>query len=212
MKTLLAVIALVVATSPAYAQSNNNTIGVRGFVTFGSVTFSAEDSFDAVLGSPSGPIFGGGGQVLLPWGLFVQVAASRFSADGERAFIGPAPEREVFRLGIPLEVTVTPLEVSGGWRLRRWDRVVPYGGGGFSSYRYKETSDFAESGDDIDDRFSGFHVLGGVEYLALPWMAVGGEVAWSSIADALAQGGVSAAFNEDNLGGTTLRLKISFGR
>jgi hypothetical protein len=130
----------------------------------------------------------------------------------------------VFRLGIPLEVTITPIEITGGWRYRRCPRtskprvggcrptIVPYGGGGYSSYRYQETSDFADADEDVDERFGGFHVVGGVEYLPLGWMAVGGEVAWSSIADALGEGGVSAAFDENNLGGTTIRLKISIGR
>jgi hypothetical protein len=66
--------------------------------------------------------------------------------------------------------------------------------------------------DDVDERFSGFHLLGGVEYRAMPWLAVGGELAWSSIADALGEGGVSAAFNETDLGGLTMRLKVSIGR
>jgi opacity protein-like surface antigen len=140
----------------------------------------------------------------------VEVAAAQFRADGERAFVGP--NDEVFKLGIPVEITVTPIEITGGWRWRRWNRLVPYGGGGFSSYRYRETSDFADPDEDVDERFNGFHVLGGAEYRALDWLAVGGEVAWSSIPDAIGNAGVSAVFNEDNLGGTSLRLKISVGR
>ena len=50
------------------------------------------------------------------------------------------------------------------------------------------------------------------EYRALPWLAIGGEVAWSSVPDALGAGGVSAVFGEDNLGGTTIRIKATFGR
>jgi opacity protein-like surface antigen len=209
MRRVITVLVLTLSAVPAYAQSDN-PVGVRGFATFGNITFQAEESFDAIFETPSGPIFGGGGQVLLPWGIYVEVAASQFKRDGERAFVGP--DQEVFRLGIPLEVTITPLEVTGGWRFRKWERFVPYGGGGYSSYRYKETSDFADPDENVDERFSGFHVVGGAEYLPFRWIAIGGEVAWSSIADALGQGGVSAAFNEDNLGGTTVRLKISVGR
>ena len=197
-----------VTTSSAWAQTNK--IGVRGFATFGNVTFTAQDSFDAVLGRTSAPIFGGGGQVLLPWGIFVEVRAGQIKQDGERVFVGP--NDEVFRLGIPVEITIIPVEVSGGWRFRKWSRIVPYGGAGYSQYRYKETSGFADEGENVDDRFTGFHVVGGAEYLPLRWLAVGGEVSWASIPDALGQGGVSAAFNEDNLGGTTVRLKISVGR
>jgi hypothetical protein len=205
----------------ASAQRPGQTIGVRGFATFGGFSAQAKNSFEAIFGSSGGPVFGGGAQVLLPYGLYVELSASRFKRTGERVFVGPGDE--VFPLGIPLEVTLTPLEITGGWRYFHCPRttrartgvcrprVIPYAGGGFSSYRYEETSDFAGAEEDIAERFNGFHVVGGAEYLALPWLAVGGEIAWSTVADAL-QGGVAAAFDEDNLGGTTFRVKVSIGR
>ena len=202
--------------APADAQPTTsgprarNEIGVRGFATLGNITFQAQDSFDAILDRHAGPIFGGGAQVLLTRNIFIEVAASRFTQGGERVFV--TADGEVFRLGIPVDITITPLEITGGWRFRAWPRVVPYGGVGYSSYAYRETSDFAGSDEDVDERFGGFHVMGGLEYQALGWLAVGGEIAWASVADALGKGGVSAAFGEGNLGGTTLRVKISVGR
>jgi opacity protein-like surface antigen len=207
----LLTVLLLVAT-PAAAQSSDDGIGVRGFASVGNISFTARESFDAVLDTSSGPIVGGGAQVLLPWGLYVEVSAARFRREGERAFVGPAPNHEVFKLGIPLEVTITPLDVTGGWRWRRWDRIVPYGGVGFSSYRYQETSDFADPDENVDERYSGFHVVAGAEYALLRWLAVGGELSWSSIPNAIGEAGVSQVFNEDNLGGRTIRLKISVGR
>ena len=210
------------ARTSAAAQSPPERIGVRGFVTFGSFSAQAQESFDTIFGTQSGFVFGGGAQVLLPRGFYVEGSASRFHQSGERAFVGP--NGDVFRLGIPLDMTLTPLEITGGWRYRHCPRpartraavcrprVIPYAGGGFSSYRYEETSEFAEADDDVDDRFNGFHLVGGAEYVALPWLAIGGELAWSSVPDALGEGGVSAAFDEDNLGGTTFRVKISVGR
>jgi hypothetical protein len=221
-------------------QPRENPIGVRGFAHVGNLTFTARETFDTIFGSPGGVVFGGGAHVLLPWGLYAEVGASRFSrSDGERVFVGPGDE--VFRLGIPVEVTITPIEITGGWRYRPRQRVGPrppagkpapprtttpaanaprgplarwavYGGGGFTSVSYREISEFAGAGDNVDERFSGFHVLGGAEYLPLRWLAVGGEVLWSSVPDALGQGGVSSAFGDDNLGGTTLRVKVSIGR
>lgn len=201
---------LLAGTSTADAQRPGD-IGVRGFGMAGNMTFTAKDSFDAVLDRSSGPIFGGGGQVLLPWNLYVEIGAWRFRQEGERVFVGP--NDEVFKLGIPLEITITPLEVTGGYRFRMLSqRFTPYAGVGYSSYRYKETSEFADSDENVDEKFAGFHVQAGAEYHVLRWLAVGGEVGWSSIADAVGQGGVSAHFNEDDLGGTSLRLKISVGR
>lgn len=185
--------------------------GVRGFGLFGVNYFAASDTFEAVLGSRSGGILGGGVQVAFPIGLYAEVGAWRFSKDGERVFVGP--DDDVFPLGIPTTVKVTPLELTGGWRFARLSRhVVPYAGAGVNWYRYEETADFADAGDDVDERFTGYHLVGGVEVHLLRWLHASGEVAWSRVPDALGTGGASAAFDEDDLGGTSLRVKILVGR
>jgi hypothetical protein len=147
----------------------------------------------------------------LPWGgLFFSVGASRFSAEGERVLV---LDGQVYPLGIPLTVKVTPVEVTGGWQFRGLSRrFVPYVGGGFSSYAYQESSSFAAAGEDTDERFSGYHVLGGAEVKLASWLGVGGEFTWTTVPDALGAGGVSEAFDETDLGGTSLRLKITIGR
>jgi hypothetical protein len=204
------VLLLALTAAPVEAQRPRTTIGVRGFATLGHITFQAQESFDTILDRHSGPVIGGGAQVLLPRDVFVEVAASRFAQQGERAFVTAAGD--VFRLGIPVDVTITPLEITGGWRWRKWPRVIPYGGVGYSSYAYRETSGFAGVDDDVEERFGGFHFIGGAEFQPLRWLALGGEIVWASVPDALGAGGASAVFNEDNLGGTTLRMKISIGR
>jgi hypothetical protein len=245
-RSLLLVVLMAAVSLPAQAQTKpappppqpgapqkpaKPTTLARAAQPFGGVMFQAKDSFDAVLGSNTGPSFGGGGQVLLPWGLYAEAAAWRFTNDGERVFVGP--NQEVFPLGIPLEVTLTPLEITGGWRYRHCPapprnpktpparvaamrpcapRLIPYVGGGLSSYKYAETSQFSTSDEDVNARFNGFHLLGGAEYRVHRWVGVSGEVAWSSVKDALGAGGVSAAFDENNLGGATFRMKISVGR
>jgi hypothetical protein len=186
-------------------------IDIKGYGLVGGMSFAASESFDAVLDTSSGVIFGGGAEVGLPWGgLYFGVGAWRFSEEGERVFVSGS---EVFRLGIPVTIEVTPIEVTGGWRFKNVSpRFVPYVGGGWSSYAYKETSDFAEAGDDVDDRFSGFHILGGAEFKLTRWLGVGGELAWTTVPDALGTGGASRAFDETDLGGVSYRLKISVGR
>jgi hypothetical protein len=197
---------------PARAQ-NRRDVGVRGFGMFGNITFTAKESFEAVLDKSAGPIFGGGGQVLLPWGMYVEAGAWRFAQSGERVFIGPGGE--VFKLGIPVDIKVTPFELTGGFRFAQITRkrnVVPFVGIGYSRYRYEEISDFANPSENVNESFTGLHVTGGVEYLVKRWLAVGGEVSWSTVADAIGQSGVSEYFGEDNLGGTSFRLKVSVGR
>jgi hypothetical protein len=203
---------------------------VRGFGTVGGVIFQAQESFDAVLGAHDGITFGGGGQVLLPFGFYAEAALWHFTRDGERAFV--AADGTVFPLGIPLTVSITPIELTGGWRYRHCPApprkpgapppraaarpcaptLIPYAGAGLSSFRYSETSEFADGSEDVDDRVNGFHVLGGADYRVTRWVAVSGEVVWSSVPDALGEGGVSEFFAEDNLGGTAFRLKIIIGR
>jgi hypothetical protein len=203
------VLVLAVAGVPAAAQSRE--ISVAGFALLGSMQFAANKSFDAVLETSRLTLAGGGAEVRLPWaGLFVEAGAWRARHDGSRVFVSGG---EVFRLGIPVTVTVTPFELTGGARLRRRVlHVTPYGGVGWSSYGYSETSSFAGTGEDVHDRFPGFHLLGGATYDATPWLGIGGEVAWTAVRGALGRGGASAGFGETDLGGTSVRLKIRVGR
>jgi opacity protein-like surface antigen len=224
MRLVSLVVAMVFAgTVHAFAQAKPQprrqppplpppTLEIGGYGMVGLMNFSAADSFDVILGRPSGVIFGGGARVNLPLGgLFVDVGAWRFRGEGERAFVFGGEE---FDLGIPVEISITPFELSAGWqfRMRSAPKLRPYVGGGFSSYAYKETSEFATGNENVDDRFSGFHVLGGAEYRVSRLVALAGEATWTTVPDALGEGGVSAAFDETDLGGTSVRFKIIFGR
>lgn len=191
-------------------------IEIGGYAMAGLMTFTAADSFDVILGQPSGPIFGGGGRIGLPLrtrfgGLFVDVGAWRFRGEGERVFVFGGEE---FGLNIPLEITITPLELSAGWqfRFRRALRLRPYVAGGYSSYGYQETSPVNTPDEDVDDRFGGYHLYGGAEYKIMRWLGVAGEVNWTTIPDAIGVGGVSAEFDEHDLGGTSFRFKVTIGR
>jgi len=194
--------------SGADAQS----LEVHGFVDVGAMRFSASDAFEAVLGSPVGVVCGGGGGVVLPQQIFIDVRASRFKKDGQRVVVN---EGEVFPLGITNTVTITPLEVSAGYRFGRpADTVHPYAGGGISWYHYQETDEFAMSGDSVDETYNGFHLLGGAEWRVSKWLGIAGEAAWARVPNALGQnpGTVGAAFDETDLGGVTFRARVVIGR
>jgi opacity protein-like surface antigen len=118
----------------------------------------------------------------------------------------------VFPLGIPLKVTMTPLDVVAGWRSAPAGRIVTYGGAGFTSMAYTETSDFADTGENVDERYKGWVVLGGVEVRAAAWVHVRGEVRYRQVPNVLGSGGVSAAYDETKLGGVGVALKVAFGR
>jgi len=215
---VLAIIATVAMALPAGAQTTvrrsapSRSIEIGGYAMVGNFTFAASDSFDAILGTRSGTILGGGATVGLPWGgLFMDVGAWQYAAEGERVLV---LDGQVYPLGIPVDVKVVPLEISAGWkfRFRRLPKLIPYAAPGYTSMGYKETSSFAGRGEDVDERFGGYHLRGGAEFKLTRWLGVAGEVAWTTIPDALGEGGVSKAFNEDNLGGTSLRARITVGR
>jgi opacity protein-like surface antigen len=192
------------SAQPAFAQ-------IRGFADVGSTTFAASESFETILGTASGVVFGGGVEAVLPFGLFANVRASQFKKDGERVFLFNG---ERFGLGIPTTVTVTPIEVTGGYRFNRGQRIVPYGGGGIGQHRYEETSDFADDDENVKESFTGYHLLGGVEVRVMRWIAAAGELQWTTVPDALGQdpNGVSSEFDETDLGGVTFRVKVVIGR
>ncbi len=185
---------------------------VQGFGLAGVTFFTAKETFDAILETTSGPMLGGGVRVVVPGGPYLEVGAWRFRQDGERAFVGVGGD--VFRLGIPATVTITPLEVTAGWRFRGLlgRRVTPHLGAGFTSLRYEETAEFAADDENVNERFSGYHLTGGVEWRLHRWVALSGDVMWTAIPDAIGGAGVSQVFEEDDLGGTSLRVRIVLGR
>ena len=203
-------------TKPRAAPPPSRSVQIGGYVMAGLMNFTAADSFDVIFGRPSGPIFGGGGRIGLPWrtrfgGLFVDAGAWRFHDEGERVFVFGGEE---FELNIPLEITITPLELSGGWQftVRRLPRLRPYVAAGYSSLGYRETSPFNTPAEDVDDRFSGYHAYVGAEYRITRWLGLAGEANWTTIPDAIGTSGVSAEFEETDLGGTSVRFKVTIGR
>jgi hypothetical protein len=199
-------------TKPRPAAQRSRSVQISGYAMAGRINLTAIDSFDAITGKVGGPIFGGGVRVGLPFGgLFVDVGAWRYQTEGERVFVSNGT---VYPLNIPVEIAMTPIELSAGWqfRFRRLPKFTPYLAAGLTSMRYTETSGFADAADNMGESFNGYHVNGGAEYRIARWVGIAGEVAWTTVPDSIGEGGASAAFNETDLGGTTLRFKITIGR
>lgn len=201
-------VATMLLAPPAAAQTE---FMFRGFGDVGSTTFAAEKSFNAVLGSETGRVFGGGVEAVLPQRVFVNVRASRFREVGQRVFLFNG---EQFDLGIPTTITVTPVELTGGYRFDFGRRLVPYGGAGLGWHRYEETSRFADASENVNERFTGYHVVGGAEVRLVRWIGAAAEVQWATVPDALGDdpNSVSHEFDESDLGGVTFRFKVVVGR
>ena len=204
----------ILAASPrdASAQAASTPPSIEGYATFGNINFTAAESFETITGSSSGPLVGGGIRIGLGLGgLFFDVGAWRYRAEGERVFVY---NDEVFPLGIPVDISVTPIEISGGWkfRLRRLPKLIPYAAAGLTSMQYQETSDFAITGENVHAIYPGYHVTGGAEYKVRRWLGVAGEASWTTVPDAIGESGVAQRFSDSDLGGTTLRLKVTIGQ
>ncbi len=192
--------------APVSAQS----LSVRGVGSVGLEAMSASESFDAVAGTSSLGQFGGGVQAVNLWrSLFVEATVERSRVDGERVFVS---DGTVFPLGIPLEVTMTPVDIVAGWRFRGLGRVTPYGGGGFTSVTYREESPFGDDDGEESERGNGFVLLGGVEVPVWRWIHVRGELRFRNVSNVLGAGGVSAEFDETSIGGFTYGVKVAVGK
>ena len=182
------------------------SISLRAFGIADFDNMAAKQSFEAVLGTSKLKAFGGGVEVDIWKHLFVRVAGTRARATGSRVFVSGG---EVFPLGIPLTVTMTPIEAGGGWRFEtRSGRLTPYAGVSYLSMGYSEVSDFAEAGDNTNERFKGQAVFGGAELRIWKWFVAAGEAQYRRVPKALGAGGVSKDFNETDLGGVTARVTI----
>ena len=204
MKHVALVLLVLMTPVPAHAQ-----VAVRAFADAGFTTFTATQSFKAVLGTPSGFVYGGGLEVT-DSRYFVAVSAQRFSHKGHRVFVF---QDQVFPLNVNDTVSVTPLDLTVGYRLR-FRRVVPYVGGGIGWYRYQERSEPATAAEDIRQTSTGYHLLAGAEVPLHRWLGVGVDAQWATVPNALggSSTGVAQAYGEHDLGGFTVRTKIVVGR
>jgi opacity protein-like surface antigen len=186
-------------------------LSLRGFGDIGITRFTAADTFKATLGSSTGTFAGGGVEIVLPQRWFVNFRVSRFQKTGERVFVDGD---DVFPLGIEMTVGLRPVEISGGYRFMPRGNLIPFAGGGVGWHRYSEKSDFAQPGEDVEETFTGYHALGGVEYRISRWFGIAGEAQWTTIGDALGTEttGASEAYGESNLGGLGFRVRFVVGR
>jgi opacity protein-like surface antigen len=218
MKRLAIAILLTLATAlpvagqvrgPLGGDSDPPGVSFRPFFLASAAQPAARQTFEAVFDQPLQRFWGGGVQVAFGGGLYVEVGASRFEQSGQRAFVF---DGQAFKLGIPLTARITPLEFSAGYRFRTSQRIIPYGGAGIARYAYVETSEFADSGENVDATHNGWLVLGGVELRAHRWVGVGVDVQYTQVTGILGSAGISKEFGEDNLGGTAVRVKVLVGR
>jgi opacity protein-like surface antigen len=203
---LLSAAILAGTSSLASAQA----IGASVYATYGTTSLTASNTFETAAGTSRRSAPGIGGTVTGLWrGLFVDVAFTQYKLDAQRVFID---QGTVFPLGIPVRITMRPFDLVGGWRYGSRNRVSPYGGAGLVFFQYREDSDFATAGDDVDERKTGLVVLAGADVRVMRFVKVGGEFRYRAVDGILGLGGVSQVFGDDQLGGLSFAARFSVGR
>jgi hypothetical protein len=203
----------VIPSQPAAAQAEGarppGRTMLRAFGQVGGVLFAARESFEALLEDPFGPMFGGGAQIVFGNGVFLQASYERFNKDGARVV---ASGDQIFSLGSPVTVTLTPIQATLGYRMTGSQTLATYLGGGAGVYRYREESPSPAGAETIDENHVGYHLLFGVEIPLAPWVSLAGEAQWAGVPKSIGEAGVSEVFGEDDLGGTAFRMKVIIGR
>ena len=216
IKAVCSCLAICALAAPVSAQTrrvasrDDDALSARvvGFVS--GQRFAAQTTFDAAFDDSFGRFFGGGLE-LTEGAAFLDVNFSRSSKTGQRAFLFNG---QAYKLNIPLTTTITPFEVSSGYRFRRNSSIVPYAGVGIGSYAYSETSSFSDSSDDVHERHVGFLVVGGAEFRLHRQVSVAADAQYTHISGILGNAGLSKDAGEDDLGGMAVRAKliVGFGR
>lgn len=182
---------------------------VRGFGQAAGTWFSASNSFETIVGSSLGFVYGGGGQLVFPNGSYVEGGVTRFNKTGSRALVSG---NEIFILDIPHVVTVMPIEFTWGYRWGTMSKPSPYAGLGLGWHELREESSGLQDDPNASKGHIGYHFLAGAEFPLARWLWLAGEIKWAGVPGLIGETGVSAVYDENDLGGTTLSLKILIGR
>lgn len=192
---------------PGAATRPRGEFMIRAFGQFGATLFTARDSFEAMFESHLGTSLGGGLQVLLENGLFVQGSIDRFEDTGRRIV---SSGQQAFRLRTENTVRITPLQGTVGFRDARSSNAIGYAGAGVGLHVLEESSPALL--ETVRQRHVGFHVLGGAEYRLAPFVWLAGDVQWTTVPKGLGPPGIGPTFDETDLGGTAFRVKVLIGR
>ena len=201
---------------PSPGSTGGDAVEVAGFGELGLVWPSASESVRTILGRDRLQAWGGGLRLASVEGPYIEVSVSRIRETGSQVFVF---EGEVFDLGIPTEITQIPLDFTIGYRVvgapqpgsavRPVRRLVPYFGGGIGRLWYRESSAFA---DDLTEATTSYHAAGGVEVRVTRWVTGLVELRYRWAPGILGEGGVSAEFDDDDLGGPSLAFRVAIGR
>jgi hypothetical protein len=205
MRRLAALAVMLAAASPAAAQE----LSFRPFVMVSEQKFVATKTFEAAFGQANQFLWGGGLNITSEDRYYLEVSASRFKKTGTRALFF---DGQTFDLHIPQRVTITPLEITAGYRFHKWRTILPTVGAGVGLYRYKQDSDFSTGDENVDTQHAGLIAEGGVEVRVHRWVGIAADLHYTHVPGILGDAGFSKDAGEKDLGGLAGRFKVIIGK
>lgn len=200
LRVVLVTLPMALVSAGAAEAATSWHVGAR---VGGFEASQASDTWDAVYGDTMTQY---GVQVELRFhdpSWFVALAVDRGSVDGEA--VAPLPGGGTVPTGTETELTMTPIHLTvGGIALadRAWQ---VYYGGGLTRLEWEDENIL----DPVDTTDDGFHALVGLRH-ERGRVGFAGEARWSTIPDAIGEGGASEFFGEDDWGGLSAHLVLSF--
>jgi hypothetical protein len=169
---------------------------------------NASQSANAIFGASGGATIGFSGQYGLGESFFIRAGARFFQRDGERVFV-ESPGSEVFRLGHPLTVRIIPAYGLVGFRFLEGASLRPFIGIGGGATSYDEESTIAGEVRSYTATKPMGMAVAGLDY-GRGKVRFGGEVAYALVPNTIGTEGVSLVYGEDDVGGLTAVVRISF--
>ncbi len=189
---------LALAAAVPAAAGPSWHLGLRA----GTFEPTASETYDAVWGDAMVQL-GVQAEARFRRGWYLALSVDHGEVDGD--VLGRGPGGVLVPTGDRSDLALTPIHLTVGGIARRDRPWSLYYGAGPSLLQWEDDNPvFPEDGSD-----SGFHAVFGVRR-SFARAAAAAEARWSTIPDALGQGGVSALFGEDDLGGLALDLVLSF--
>jgi hypothetical protein len=203
-RACLALLAAVVSVPAADAGEVFLTVD-GGWHDLTNSSKSAKAVFD---GTSGGPTVGFAGQFGIGESFFIRAGARFFQREGERVFVA-SPTAPVFRLGHPLTLRIIPAYGLVGFRFLQGAALRPYIGVGGGVTSYDEESDVAGEILTSTATKAAGHAVAGLDY-GRGMFRIGGEVMYSLVPNTIGFDGVSEVYGEDDIGGLSAVLRLSF--
>jgi len=209
LRAAVCFVPLALVLVPPSASPGSFGVEAQGGYFSMSATKSAQAIFD---GSTGGGTFGGALRYVIPKGFYIAAGARTFSKSGQRVFV-PSPAGPVAKLGFPLDVRITPIFGTVGYRFFEGRAFVPYLGVGAGVTKFREKSNVTGDVREESRGKASYHALFGLEYGA-GMFRVGAEGMFTSVPDSIGVGGVSKVYGEKDLGGFSIlgKVVVIFGR